>query len=137
MIKQHILYFNTNGRATIGITEKVAEVVTVSKIITGLCQLFIHHTSASLIICENADPTVRQDLENFTSRWIQDGDKIFQHNAEGIDDMSAHLRTIFTQSGLSIPITDGQLALGNWQGVFLWEHRFGHFKRKITVTLIG
>lgn len=112
MIQQHILHYNTSGRATIEITDDILQMVSLAKITTGLCHLFLHHTSASLIFCENADPVVRQDLENFTANWILDDKNLYEHNAEGRDDMPAHLRTIFTNSELSIPITKGKLALG-------------------------
>lgn len=137
MIQQKILSFNTSGRGTIDITAKIAQLVEQTRITTGICNVFLHHTSASLIFCENADSTVQQDLENFVSRWIPEDAKYFKHNNEGSDDMPAHLRTIMTQSSLTIPITQRKLALGTWQGIFLWEHRHSSFHRKMTITLIG
>lgn len=104
---------------------------------TGLCNVFIQHTSASLIVCENADPTVRKDLERFMARFIPDGDPIFKHTAEGADDMPAHLRTVLTQTSLSIPVHNYQLLLGTWQGIYLWEHRSGKFHRRVIVTVHG
>ncbi|HET8700327.1 MAG TPA: secondary thiamine-phosphate synthase enzyme YjbQ [Nitrococcus sp.] len=127
----------TPGRGTQEITAEVAAVVRESGIGTGLCHLFIHHTSASLIVCENADPTVRQDLERFAQNLVPDGSPMFKHRQEGADDMAAHVRTVFTQSSLGIPVTGGQLALGTWQGVFLWEHRYSAQLRRITITVIG
>ncbi len=131
------LKIKTNGRQILEITEDVQTIIKKSAQKNGLCNLFIQHTSASLIICENADPDVLRDLENFMSRLIVDGDPLFQHRTEGKDDMSAHIRSIITQTSLNIPISDNHLALGNWQGVFLWEHRFKNFLRHIIVTIIG
>lgn len=104
---------------------------------TGICHVFIHHTSASLILSENADPQVRDDLETFMSHTVPDGDPMFKHTAEGKDDMPAHVRTVLTDSSLSIPVTDGRCQLGTWQGVYVWEHRTMAHNRKITVTLYG
>jgi secondary thiamine-phosphate synthase enzyme len=135
MITQHILHVQTEGRGLVNITQQIEYLVTHATIETGLCHLFLHHTSASLIICENADQTVQKDLEAFMQRLVRDGDPLFQHTLEGPDDMSAHVRTVLTQSSLTIPITQHQLALGTWQGIFLWEHRYKGYQRKITVTL--
>lgn len=104
---------------------------------TGLAQLFIHHTSASLIICENADPDVHRDLESWLARAVVDGDPLFRHRAEGPDDMSAHIRSVLTATSLTVPITDGRPALGTWQGVYLYEHRTAPHRRRITITIIG
>lgn len=134
---QQTIELATPGRGIQEITTHVAEVVRGSRIGTGLCHLFLHHTSASLIVCENADPTVRQDLERFAQRLVPDGDPMFKHRQEGADDMAAHVRTVFTQSSLGVPVTGGGLALGTWQGVFLWEHRYRAQLRRITVTVIG
>ncbi len=103
----------------------------------GLATVFIHHTSASLIICENADPSVRRDLEAFAARLVPDGDQLFTHDAEGPDDMPAHVRTVLTQTSIGIPIEDGALALGTWQGLYVWEHRTAPHRRRVTVTVIG
>ncbi len=135
-MKQHKLEINTSGRGMVDITHDVAELVATSDITSGLCHIFCQHTSASLILCENADPTVKTDLEAFLKRLVPDGDTLFQHTAEGIDDMPAHIRTILTQSSLSIPITDSHLALGTWQGLYLWEHRFHSYTRRLIVTLV-
>ena len=99
--------------------------------------MFIHHTSASLIICENADPSVRRDLETFAAKLVPDGDRMFTHDAEGDDDMPAHVRTILTQTSIGIPITKRKLALGTWQGLYLWEHRTSPHRRSVSVTVIG
>lgn len=137
MIIQKTLKFETPGRGMINITAAVTDIIETAKINTGICNLFLHHTSASLILCENSDPDVQRDLEVFIGRLIPDGDSLFNHVAEGPDDMPAHIRTILTQNALSIPITKKHLALGTWQGIFLWEHRLQAHHRHLTVTLMG
>jgi len=137
MVHQQQLRFSTKGRGTYNISQQVDEVISESGIKTGICQIFIHHTSASLILCENADPTVRTDLETFMKRLVPDGDNMFKHKDEGDDDMPAHIRTVLTESSLSIPIENGKECLGTWQGIYLWEHRTRPFKRNITVTIMG
>ncbi len=137
MVHQQQLRFSTRGRGTYNISQQVDEVISKSGIKTGICQIFIHHTSASLILCENADPTVRTDLETFMKRLVPDGDNMFQHKDEGDDDMPAHIRTVLTESSLSIPVENGKECLGTWQGIYLWEHRTHPFKRNITVTIMG
>jgi secondary thiamine-phosphate synthase enzyme len=127
----------TKGRGTYDITREVAGVVVASKARHGLATVFIHHTSASLIICENADPSVRRDLETFAAKLVPDGDRMFTHDAEGDDDMPAHVRTVLTQTSIGIPIESGKLALGTWQGIYLWEHRTAPHRRTISVTVIG
>ncbi len=127
----------TRGRGTIEITDQVARVVQAAGVNRGLCTVFVHHTSASLIICENADPSVRTDLERFLQRLVPDGDPIFRHTAEGPDDMPAHVRSILTQPSVSIPIAAGRLDLGTWQGLFLFEHRTAPHRRRFTVSIIG
>lgn len=127
----------TKGRGTYDITREVAGIVGASNARVGLATVFIHHTSASLIICENADPSVRRDLEAFAARLVPDGDRLFTHNAEGDDDMPAHVRTILTQTSIGIPIAGGKLALGTWQGLYLWEHRTSPHRRQVSVTVIG
>jgi secondary thiamine-phosphate synthase enzyme len=137
MIVQRTLTLRTAGRGTVDITEQVRTVVRESGVLTGWAHVFVHHTSASLILCENADPTVRRDLETFMARLVPDGAPWFEHADEGPDDMPAHVRTVLTQSGLTIPVTAGRCALGTWQGVYLWEHRrLGH-QRKLTITVQG
>lgn len=137
MVHQQQLRFSTNGRGTYNISEQISDIIHKSGIQTGICQVFIHHTSASLILCENADPVVRADLDAFMKRLVPDGDSIFKHKAEGPDDMPAHVRTVLTESSLSVPIHEGKASLGLWQGIFLWEHRTGSFKRDLTVTIMG
>lgn len=131
---QEILGFTTRGRGFVNITHTINEKISKSTFKIGLCNLFLHHTSASLLICENADPLVLSDLEAFMQRLTPDGDPLYQHTAEGPDDMPAHVRTILTQTSITIPITDHALALGTWQGVFLWEHRLQSLTRKLTLT---
>ncbi|MCG7926031.1 MAG: secondary thiamine-phosphate synthase enzyme YjbQ [Candidatus Thiodiazotropha taylori] len=137
MVAQETFSVQTRGRETLNITRQITSLVDQCSIQTGFCQLFLRHTSASLILCENADPDVRSDLERYLSRLVKDGDPIFQHTMEGPDDMSAHIRTILTHSDLSLPISNGRLALGTWQGVYLWEHRTHPHNRQVMVTLIG
>lgn len=137
MVHQQQLRFSTSGRGTYDISQQVSDVIKKSGIKTGLCQIFIMHTSASLILCENADPAVRTDLDAFMQRLVPDGDNLFKHRDEGLDDMAAHVRTILTQSSLSIPVHDSKEHLGIWQGIYLWEHRTSAYKRNISVTVIG
>lgn len=137
MFEQHSISLPTRGRATIEITRDVDAIVGNSTIGQGLCHVYIHHTSASLLITENADSNVRHDLETWMAKQVRDGDPAFRHDQEGPDDMAAHIRSVLTQTELSIPIQSGRLSLGTWQGLFLWEHRFQAHQRKITVTLMG
>jgi secondary thiamine-phosphate synthase enzyme len=127
----------TEGRGTYELTQRVAEAVRAARVTTGLCHVFTTHTSASLLICENADPDVRRDLETFMAHLVPDGDPRFVHTAEGPDDMPAHVRSVLTTSTLTIPIADGELALGTWQGVYLWEHRVAAHRRRVLVTIQG
>jgi secondary thiamine-phosphate synthase enzyme len=129
------LTIQTGGRGTTDITRRVAELVAESGAAEGLCHLFILHTSASLMLCENADPNVRRDLETFMADLAPDGDPRFVHTEEGPDDMSAHVRSVLTQSELTLPIRDGRLALGVWQGIYLWEHRTRGHHRRVIVTI--
>lgn len=135
MAIQEQLQIRTAARSTTDITGQIQAIVRKSNTHRGLCHIFVHHTSASLILCENADPTVRTDLETFISRLVPDGDPIYRHRDEGPDDMPAHIRTVLTQTGLSIPVTDGRCALGTWQGVYLWEHRSRGHNRLLTVSV--
>ena len=137
MVHQQQLRFSTDGRGTYNISQQVSDVIKNSEIKTGICQIFIQHTSASLILCENADPTVRTDLDAFMQRLVPDGDSLFKHTDEGPDDMPAHVRTVLTESSLSIPVHEGKASLGIWQGIYLWEHRTSSFKRNISITIIG
>jgi len=117
------------------VTQQVAEVVQGSGIEEGLCHLFIHHTSASLVIQENADVDVQVDLERFLSRLVVDGDPLFTHVDEGPDDMPAHVKAALTAASLVIPVENGRLSLGTWQGIYLWEHRSRGNSRRLTVTV--
>jgi secondary thiamine-phosphate synthase enzyme len=137
MIRQEILQLSTRGRGTYNITHKVQAVAEKSGIVTGLCHVFVHHTSASLILCENADPQVRHDLEAFMARLVPDGDLLFGHTQEGADDMPAHVRSILTNMDLTLPVSHGRCALGTWQGIYLWEHRTHGQRRRVTVTVQG
>ena len=127
----------TRGRGFYELTDQVAELLRQENFKTGLATLHLRHTSASLLIQENADPDVRGDLERFFSRLAPDGDPIFQHTCEGDDDMPAHIRTALTAVNLSIPIQAGELALGTWQGIYLWEHRLLGHRRIVTAHLVG
>ena len=137
MMQQHSLSIQTQGRATIDISATVDRLVSASGIEQGLCHVFIQHTSASLIITENADINVRKDLETYLSRLVIDGDAAYLHDQEGADDMAAHIRSVLTQTETTIPIRAARLALGTWQGLFLWEHRYQAHRRNLTVTLSG
>lgn len=137
MVRQESIDIKTGGRGTYDITETVQNIVNRSAIKTGMCHVFVHHTSASLILCENADPSVRRDLESFMSRMIPDGDPLYEHDYEGPDDMPAHIRTVITQTGLTLPVAQGRCALGTWQGVYVWEHRTMGHHRHLTVTIYG
>ena len=137
MISQHQLQIDTRGRGTYDLSADIQSAVKKSGVETGMCHVFIRHTSASLMLCENADPAVMRDLETFMSRQIPDGDPMFTHTAEGPDDMPAHVRSVLTQSDLNIPVQDGGCALGTWQGVYLWEHRHAPHKRTVLLTIQG
>jgi secondary thiamine-phosphate synthase enzyme len=127
----------TGGRGTYEVTDRVARAVVDSGVATGLCHVFITHTSASLMLCENADPDVRTDLETFMGDLAPDGDRRFVHTMEGPDDMPAHVRSVLTQSDLQIPVRGGRLALGTWQGLYVWEHRLRSHRRRLVVTILG
>lgn len=137
MIYQSTLQIGTRGRGSYLITDSVQEQVLNSRIRIGFCHLFLHHTSASLMICENADPDVRADMERFMSRLVPDGDPLFTHTAEGQDDMPAHVRSLLTHTDLTIPVGHGRCVLGTWQGIYLWEHRRAGHQREITLTVSG
>jgi secondary thiamine-phosphate synthase enzyme len=135
--KTHTFTVETRGRGTTEVTHQVQRAVAEAGITEGLCTVFIHHTSASLTINENADPDVQRDLDAFLSRLVPDGDALYIHTMEGPDDMPAHVKTALTQTSLSIPVTEGRAALGTWQGIFVWEHRQRGHRRKITVSVVG
>lgn len=137
MIWQQTLEITTAGRGTHELTGQLQAMVGASGIRTGLAQLFLHHTSASLMLCENADPDVRRDLETFLARLVPDGDPAFRHTMEGPDDMPAHVRGMITGFELGFPVTDGRLALGTWQGIYLWEHRLRPHQRRMTLSIYG
>ena len=139
MLRQslHELAILTRGRGFYEFTGEVTGLLRQGNFTTGLATLHLHHTSASLLIQENADPEVRRDLERFFARLAPDGDPLFQHTCEGDDDMPAHIRTALTTVNLSIPISGGKLALGTWQGIYLWEHRLRGHRRLVTVHFIG
>lgn len=128
---------STKGRGFYEITGEVESFVSKTGIKTGLATVHIQHTSASLLIQENADPEVRRDFERFFQRMVPDGDRVFEHTAEGDDDMPAHIRTALTAVNLSIPVVRGELALGTWQGIYLWEHRKHPHTRRVTIHLLG
>jgi len=127
----------TRGRGLYEITDRLEEMVRQTGLRTGLATLHLQHTSASLVIQENADPDVRGDLERFFARLVADGDALFRHDCEGPDDMPAHVRAALTGVNLSIPIGEGRLALGTWQGVYVWEHRVRSHHRRLVVHLLG
>lgn len=135
--KKATLRVQTPGRGLFEISDQINAEIYSAGIVDGLANVFIQHTSASLIITENADPTVLIDLETIISRISPDGDPEFKHDYEGDDDMAAHVRSVLTHTSLSIPIQHSQLALGTWQGVYLWEHRYRSHERKIILTLQG
>ena len=137
MIRQDELTVSTAGRGTYDLSGSVQDAVANSGISAGMCHVFIRHTSASLMLCENADPAVMVDLETFMQRQAPDGDPMFTHVDEGPDDMPAHVRSILTQSDLNLPVRDGRCALGTWQGIFLWEHRHAPHTRKVLLTING
>lgn len=137
MIHQEETTLDTRGRGTYELTRAVQQIVASSGVRTGLCHVFLRHTSASLMLCENADPAVRTDLETFMARTAPDGDPAYTHTAEGPDDMPAHIRSVLTQNDLNLPVREGTCALGTWQGVFLWEHRTAPHRRSVVVTVTG
>jgi secondary thiamine-phosphate synthase enzyme len=136
-VEQKTLEFHTSGRGTTEIGAEIQHAVAASGIKKGICTIFLQHTSASLILCENADPHVRKDLEMLLSRLAPDGDPAYVHDTEGPDDMAAHARSILTSNSLTIPVADGKLKLGTWQGVYLYEHRHAGHVRSVVVTVIG
>ena len=127
----------TPGRGFQNISGELQAVVSECGVIEGICHVFLRHTSASLLITENADPDVRRDLESFMSRLAPDGDSAYAHSMEGPDDMPAHIRSVLTSSELTIPIRNCRLGLGTWQGAYLWEHRYRSHRRRLDVTIIA
>ena len=137
MVQQHTLNFRTRGRGMLDITVEIERAIAASGVLTGFCNVFLQHTSASLILCENADPAVRRDLETILARIAPDGDPAYAHDTEGPDDMAAHARSILTSNSLTIPVASGKLLLGTWQGIYLWEHRLAPHTRQVIVTVTG
>jgi secondary thiamine-phosphate synthase enzyme len=131
------LHIDTRGHGLIDVTDRVCAWVADQRLRDGLLTLFVRHTSASLLIQENADPDVRADLERFFSRLVPDGDSLFKHRVEGPDDMPAHVRAALTQTQVSIPLVGGRLVLGTWQGIYLYEHRTRGHRRELVLHLIG
>jgi secondary thiamine-phosphate synthase enzyme len=137
MVVQETFEVVTRGRGFESVTTKVEAVLAKSRIRAGLCNVFTQHTSASLLITENADSAVRRDLERFMQRIAPDGSAEYEHDAEGPDDMPAHIRSMLTSATLTVPIAAGELQLGTWQGIYLWEHRHAGHCRQIVVTITG
>lgn len=137
MVYQSSMEVATQRRGSYSIRPDLESQLAESGIVTGVATVFVHHTSASLMLCENADPEVRQDLERFMSRLVPDGDPLFRHIDEGPDDMPAHVRSILTSSSLSIPVAGSRFDLGVWQGIYLWEHRQMAHRRRISLTVYG
>lgn len=134
---QTTLPIATSGRGLTDITRQINDWVQRQDFRNGLLTVFIRHTSASLLIQENADPEVRRDLERFFARLVPDGDPLFEHTLEGVDDMPAHVRTAVTQTNLAVPLIDSALALGTWQGIYVYEHRLQAQRREVVLHLIG
>jgi secondary thiamine-phosphate synthase enzyme len=132
-----VIGITTRGRGLSELTPAVADWVRGQGLRHGLLTLFIRHTSASLLIQENADPDVRADLERFFARLVRDGDPLFEHTMEGPDDMPAHVRCALTQTQLGVPLIDGELALGTWQGIYVYEHRLRGARREVVLHLLG
>ena len=137
MSEQHHLTFNTHGRGAVEITEDIAATVRGSALGIGIVHVFVRHTSCGLAITENADGSVRHDLEILMQRWAPDGDPEYGHDMEGDDDMAAHARSLLTGTSVTIPFADGRLQIGTWQGIYLFEHRTHGHRREIVVTLLG
>jgi len=137
MTEQHHLAFNTHGRGAVEITGDILAIVRSSHVATGVAHVFVRHTSCGLAITENADNSVRHDLETLMRRWAPDGDPEYVHDMEGDDDMAAHARSLLTGTSVTVPFADGRLQLGTWQGIYLFEHRTHGHHREIIVTLLG
>ncbi|MBP9837353.1 MAG: secondary thiamine-phosphate synthase enzyme YjbQ [Proteobacteria bacterium] len=133
---QKIIRIQTPAQGLFEITDRVVDVLRGATIESGLCNIFIQHTSASLTIQENADPTARRDLEKWLNRLVPENDSLFTHTLEGADDMPSHIKSVLTATSLNIPIVNGELGLGTWQGIYLWEHRRSSHKRSVVVTIM-
>ena len=134
---QQTVYIRTSGRRTYEITQEIARIVKMSGIRVGLCHIFVTHTSCSVMINENADPSVQHDLNQYLNRLVPENDPEYTHMFEGADDMPAHIKNVLLPVSLSVPVMDGHLALGTWQGIFLWEHRTISHQRRLVVTVLG
>jgi len=137
MTEQYRLTIATRGRSSTEITANVAALVQAAAVDTGIAHIFVRHTSCGLAITENADPTVRRDIEMLMQRWAPDGDPAYRHDLEGEDDMAAHARSLLTSTSLSVPFAGRRMLLGTWQGIYLFEHRTQGHQREIVVTLLG
>jgi secondary thiamine-phosphate synthase enzyme len=137
MAEQHRLFITTRGRGSVEITDDIAAIVKTAAVDAGIAHIFVRHTSCGLAITENADATVRRDLEILMQRWAPDGDSAYRHDLEGDDDMAAHARSLLTGVSLSVPFANACLLLGTWQGIYLFEHRTHGHRREIVVTLAG
>ena len=137
MAHQAFLEIRTQPRGMSNITRQVADVVASAGIATGLAHVFVRHTSCALTITENADPDVRRDLETLAQRWAPHGDPAYRHDLEGDDDMAAHARSVLTDSSVTVPVGNGRLLLGTWQGIYVWEHRAHGHLREVVVTVTG
>jgi secondary thiamine-phosphate synthase enzyme len=134
---QQPLEVSTEGRGTTNVTQKVADVVIQGRVRLGLCHIFMQHTSASVILTENADRNVHDDLEGFMQSTVPDSNHLYRHDSEGPDDMPSHIRSVLTSASLSIPVSKGRLTLGIWQGIYLWEHRLRPHNRTLVITAHG
>ena len=137
MSEQHRLTIATRGRGSVEISDRISAIVKNAAVNAGIAHIFIRHTSCGLAITENADPSVRRDLETLLQRWAPDADAAYQHDQEGDDDMAAHARSLLTGTSVTVPFADGRLLLGTWQGIYLFEHRAHGHQREIVVTLLG
>ncbi len=136
-VHSEVLQVRTSGKGTYEITEDVAAVVRQSAITAGTVTVFVQHTSCSLIIMENADPTARHDLERYFDRLVPENESYFQHTSEGPDDMPSHIRMVLTRTSEVVPIAESRMQLGTWQGIFLFEHRRAPHRRRVVVTVVG
>ncbi|MEF8725046.1 YjbQ family protein [Candidatus Accumulibacter phosphatis] len=137
MAYQQSFDVHSRGRGSIEITAEVARIVRAAGMPIGLANIFVQHTSCSVVLTENADPSVRRDLETLAARWAPDGDAAYHHDSEGDDDMAAHGRNILAGSSVSVPVGSGTMLLGTWQGIYLWEHRTLAHRRRVVVTVVG
>jgi secondary thiamine-phosphate synthase enzyme len=137
LVHSAAIALSTNGKGTYEITDRVAAAITESRVVNGIAIVFVRHTSCSLTIMENADPTARRDLEKFFERLVPENTPYFEHTAEGGDDSTSHIRSVLTRSSEVIPIADGRMQLGSWQGIFLFEHRRAPHRRQIAISVMG